>query len=117
MRFIDGNFRMKIKFQTYKALHKRPLSRKQVIEIIKTDTIPNDIPNEIFDDLKKQMNQLSSEYMEKDDQLVRELEEILQKSTNQTDIVSLIKMSPNKRMLFNMYKNKEYSLLVWDLLK
>ena len=116
VKFIEDNFRIKIKFPSYIALHKRPLSRKQVIKMIKSESIPN-IPDEGFEELSNQMKQLTLEYKGKDNQLLMELEEILRKSNNEADIVSLIKRSPNKSLMFNMYKNKEYSHLVWDLLK
>ena len=84
--------------------------------MIKSESIPN-IPDEGFEELSNQMKQLTLEYKGKDNQLLMELEEILRKSNNEADIVSLIKRSPNKSLMFNMYKNKEYSHLVWDLLK
>jgi hypothetical protein len=70
VKFIDDDFRMKIKFKTYIALHKRPISRKRVIEIIQSDSIPN-IPDEGFDELTNHMKQLGLEYKEKDERLAR----------------------------------------------
>ena len=116
VKFLEDNFRIKIKFPSYIALHKRPLSRKQVIKMIKSESVPN-IPDESFEELSNQMKHLNLEYKGKYNQLLMELEEILRKSNNEADIVSSIKMSPNKSVMFNMYKNKEYSHLLWDLLK
>jgi hypothetical protein len=111
VRFIDDGFRMKIKFKTYIALHKRPISRKKVIEIIQNDSIPN-IPDEGFDTLTNHMKQLGMEYKEKDYRLAKELDEILKKSSSEREVFSLINMSPHKSVLFKMYKNKDYSQLV-----
>ena len=68
VRFLDNNFRMKIKFQTYISLHKMNgnLSRKQIIELIKSESVPN-IPDECFADLSNHIKQLEIEYKEKDD--------------------------------------------------
>ena len=54
VKFLNYNFRMKIKFQTYIKLHKMKtnLSRKQLIEMMKNESIPN-IPDESFNEQLK----------------------------------------------------------------
>ena len=118
VKFLEFNFRMKIKFQTYISLHKMKgnLSRKQIIELIKSESVPN-IPDESFDELNNHIKQLELEFKEKDDQLVRELENILENAQNEKELISMVKMSPHASILFNMYRNKQYKHLVWNLMK
>jgi hypothetical protein len=118
VKFLEFNFRMKIKFQTYISLHKMKgnLSRKQIIELIKSESVPN-IPDESFGDLNNRIKQLELEYKEKDDQLVRELDAIVKNAQNEKELISIIKMSPHINILFNMYRNKQYKHLVWNLMK
>ena len=92
------------------------LSRKQIIELIKSESVPN-IPDESFGDLNNHIKQLELEYKEKDDQLVRELDAIVENAQNEKELISMIKMSPHVSILFNMYRNKQYKHLVWNLMK
>ena len=92
------------------------LSRKQIIELIKSESVPN-IPDESFDELNTQIKQLELEYKKKDDQLVRELENILEIAQNEKELISIIRISPHASILFNMYRNKQYKHLVWNVMK
>ena len=95
---------------------KTNLSRKQLIEMMKNDVIPN-IPDESFNDFNHRIEHLKLEYKKKDVQLVNELENIAKNLNNEQEIISIIKMLPHANILFNVYRKKQYSKLIWNLLK
>jgi hypothetical protein len=63
VKFIDDGFRMKIKFKTYIALHKKPISKKKVIRIMQDDSIPNIQMKELI--LTNRVKELGLQYNEK----------------------------------------------------
>ena len=105
VRFMENNFRMKVKFKSYIFLHKnRTISRDLILKQMKNGGL--DVPDECLDDAKEIVDNLYMEYKNLEDEILKQYENL-----GEDNIIEKIKI------MFAMYNGKKYDKLIWNLIK
>ncbi|CAB4124093.1 RNA ligase A [uncultured Caudovirales phage] len=121
IRFIYKNLRIKFKFDEYVKLHSivSELTKKKVWEVIKNnssfDKFIENIPDELFNWIKKTELSLKEEYKKIEDESKLELKKIL--APYRKEIANAIQNNQYSHVMFSMLDNKDYSKLIWDKLE
>ena len=116
VRFIDDNFRIKIKFKTYVHVHKFGyLSYEKVLNFLKKgEEIPiENIPDEAYDEIKIMIKKIRKQYQCKTETYVRKYENIVKHTNGESEIIEEIKRSLNHSILFAIHRGKPYEHLIW----
>ena len=116
IHFPHNNFRLKIKFETYIKLHKKgKYSRKDVIQkIVKRKQIPlENIPDECYPDLQNMTKDIKHQFDDIKNAMVKEYASIKDKYKEEKEIIEGIKQSPNRNILFCLFREKNYEKLIW----
>ena len=111
VRFLENNFRMKVKFKSYIYLHKnRTVSREKILKQIKNGGL--DVPDECLDDAKEIVNNLNMEYSNLEDEILKQYENLVD-----DNIIEKIRESMYSKIMFAMHNGKKYDKLIWNLIK
>ena len=116
VRFIDDNFRMKIKFKSYVNLHKSGyLSYEKVLKILKKgEELPiENVPDEAYDEIKVMVKNIRSQYKNIEETCKTEYEIIMKDAREEAEIIRKIKTSSNRSILFAMHRGKNCENLIW----
>lgn len=114
---FENGFRVKIKFDEYKRLHKVLccLSHKSIWECLKTDTaIPLDgVPDEFYDWVKEISGKLEDDYLTVVRQCKVDFKDLGDRKSN----AQYYKTCRYPHILFSMLDSKDYSQAIWKLIK
>lgn len=116
LHYSNGE-RIKVKFETYKLLHKFK-------HIISYDTLINahiennietliDIPDELYEDLKQKLSKLKEDY----EGIEIECKELCSSFETLQEALNSFKNHKYQKILFSMYKNYDYSKSIWSQIK
>lgn len=119
VRFQNG-FRMKIKFEDYRRLHKllTGVSTKTIWELLRSgktvDEIVEGVPDEFYQWVKETVKDLVSQFLEiENDCLVVFRKDFL----GRKDAAAYFKTQKYPHILFRMYDEKEYADSIWKLIE
>jgi RNA ligase len=111
VRFLENNFRMKIKFKTYILLHKnKTISREQILKQMKRGEI--EAPDECSEELKTILDDINNEHSNLKTKILEEYEDF-----NEENIIEQIKYSVYSKIMFAIRNGKKYDKLILDLIK
>lgn len=123
---FSGNFRVKVKFETYIKLHK-VITGTSTIDIweclknkISLDVLIEDIPDEFYDFIKSEVYSLNQEYSRVENEYKKLFENLdVSRSRKEIaeEIISLRNLGYYSSILFCMLDNKDYSEYIWNLIK
>ena len=119
IRFRNG-FRMKIKGEEYKRLHRllTNISSRDIWEHLKDemplDDLIKDVPDEFYDWVKETANGLTTQFYKIDEEYNNIFNSIY--SINKKDFAEKAKQFPCSALLFAMYDGKPTHKIIWKLL-
>jgi len=125
LRYFPGNFRMKIKFEEYVRLHKimTNLSTTAVWEVLSNGgdilSTLTDVPDEFYDKIHQYSNELMDKYTKIENEY-HFIFKILSRSDDfefRPSFAELAKKHKYPAILFKMYDDKDYSGLIWKIIK
>lgn len=123
IRFKNG-FRMKIKGEEYKRLHRilTNVSNRDIWEYLKDakplDEILDKVPDEFYDWVKETKNNLETEFSRLENEY-RWIYKIIMRSENSSErkvFANYALKYKHPSLLFSMYDNKDYKNIIWKLL-
>ena len=122
IRFKSG-FRMKIKGDEYKRLHKilTNISNRDIWEYLKEnkpfDEILDKVPDEFYDWVKETARDLTSKFENIDDGYNEVFNSIFSPTKSKKDFAIEAKRYPYSSLLFAMYDGKPTHKIIWKLIK
>jgi len=124
IRFFDG-FRMKFKFDEYVRLHKiiTNVSNLTIWEYLKTGTdfeeILNKVPDEFYDWVKKTKDELLCKYRNIELDSLKKFYEVYYVNgvSNKKEFAISIENFKYKSIVFNIFDKKDYSIIIWKLIR
>ena len=122
IRFKNG-FRMKIKGEEYKRLHKilTNISNRDIWEYLKDnksfDEILDKVPDEFYDWVKETARDLTSKFENIDDGYNEVFNSIFSPTKSKKDFAIEAKRYPYSSLLFAMYDGKPTHKIIWKLIK
>lgn len=122
VRFSNGQ-RCKIKFEDYLKLHKQMtnLSTTAIWEALKdgktVSTVLNDVPDEFYQKVHEYENELKGKYTRIKIDCEIDFIKLEERALSKKTFADLIKDHPNKSILFAMYDGKDYSQIIWKIIK
>ena len=120
IRFSNGD-RMKIKGEEYIRLHKimTEVSTKSVWEILSNgdnmEDLLKDVPDEFYTKIKEYERELLGEYNKIETISTTRFNEF--KHLNKKEYAEQIKFNKYNSVLFSMYDGKDYSKIIWKIIK
>lgn len=121
IKFKSG-FRMKIKFEEYKRLHRilTNISNKSIWEILSTngsfDELIAKVPDEFYDWLMKTKNELISKYKEIEKEC-KDTYKPQEEFESRKEFAEYVKKQKYPHILFKMNDDKDYTDYLWKLIK
>ena len=124
IRFENG-FRVKIKFDEYVRLHRiiTNVSNVSIWEYLRDgesfDELLTKVPDEFYNWVKKVVNNLKHKYIFEEKEALRLFWEItvVNKKKSRKDFAYVAKESIYSGILFKLYDGREYSHLIWKMIK
>lgn len=122
VRFSNGD-RCKIKFEDYINLHRQMtnLSTTAIWEALKEgtpiSTILNDVPDELYDKIREYETKLKNKYTEIDVHSYIKSIEITKNNPSRKEIALNLQKYPYRCIIFAMLDNKDYSEMIWKMIK
>lgn len=114
--FSNGD-RIKVKFETYKLLHKLKhiVSYDTLINAYIEDKIETliDVPDELYEELKQKLSVLKKEY----DEIEKECKLLCSSFSTLQEALAGFKKHKYQKILFTMYRNYDYSKYIWLQIK
>jgi RNA ligase len=125
LRFQPGNFRMKIKFEEYLRLHRimTNVTSTSIWEVLSTggdmSAILVDTPDEFYGKVTGYANELISQYQEVEKEYLAIFDTLksIKDFKWRASFAEEAKKYKNPSLLFKMYDRKEYSSLIWKIIK
>ena len=120
IRFSNGD-RMKIKGEEYLRLHKimTEVSTKSVWEVLSNgdnmEDLLKDVPDEFYSKIKEYERELLGEYNKIETVSTTRFNEF--KHLNKKEYAEQIKFNKYNSVLFSMYDGKDYSKIIWKIIK
>ena len=114
-----GSLRVKVKFLNYVNKHKvKNLSVEQIKKCFKQKGYVNleDIPDECYDEIKSVITKLENQCKDKENECLREYENILKQNSITSDVIDAIKGSKHRSILFAIHNKKSYKALILKML-
>lgn len=122
IRFSNGD-RCKIKGEEYLRLHKimTEISTKSVWECLSQGDdlykILEDVPDEFFAKIDEYAEELTSQYIKIEAQALAQFSNISVHTDSRVEFAKCAKLSPLASVMFKMLDGKDYSEIVWKLIK
>lgn len=125
VRFLPTNFRFKLKFEEYVRLHKiySSISNISIWEFLSQgksfDELIHGVPDEFYSEIENVKNDLSSQYssLEYDYKCIFEVIENSVKGGDRKEFAVLAKKYKHPSILFHMKDNKDYSKIIWKIIR
>lgn len=120
VRFSNGD-RMKIKGEEYIRLHKimTEISTKSVWECLSQGDdiykLLEDVPDEFFDKIDEYVEELKSEYLKIEAKAKARYNQY--KHLDRKEYAENVKWNKYSSVLFSMYNGKDYSQIIWKMIK
>jgi T4 RnlA family RNA ligase len=122
VRFSNGD-RMKIKGEEYLRLHKimTEISTKSVWECLSQGDdlykILEDVPDEFFAKIDEYAEELTSQYIKIEAQALAHFASISVHTDSRAEFAKYAKLSPLAPVMFKMLDGKDYSEVIWRMIK
>jgi RNA ligase len=123
LRFFPGNFRMKIKFEDYVALHKimTNLSTTSVWEVLSRgesmDNLLKGVPDEFFNKIKEYETELLNEFSALKSEYEDHFESIKRLGTRKLFAQFATSVFKHPSLLFGLLDGKDIGPTIWRIIK
>lgn len=120
---FENGFRAKFKFEEYKRLHKimTGVTPKRIFEQVKAnieiDKWLENVPDEFYQEIKKQALDFSSAYTKIEAEAKKEFDYIFNLGLDRKRFAEFAKKSCYSSILFSMLDNKPYDQLIWNIVE